>query len=70
MVEFEQAQKNFHEAATMPVGSAFYLPASGVSSRTIRQAEQLCNKLRQAAGNPGRVQIARRGSVAEVKVMQ
>ena len=64
----KQAQVNFQRAATMAPGTGFELPVTGVSLRTIQQAEKLCNQLRQQAGRPGRVRITRRGAVATVMV--
>jgi len=54
-----QAQANFQLAATMAVGTGFELDALGVSMRTIRQTETICNQLRQQARQSGRVQISR-----------
>jgi len=64
----KHAQANFQLAATMAPGTGFELPVADVSLRTIRQVEELCNQLRQQAGQPGRVRITRRGAVTRVMV--
>ena len=61
-----QAEANFRRAATMQIGTGFELDTNGVSLRTVQQTEAWCTRLRQRAGQPGRVSITRRGAVVRV----
>lgn len=66
----EQARANLDRAATMDQGASFELGPTDISTRRIRQAEKLFNRMRQQAGNSGRVRLSRVGQSVKVEIVR